>query len=106
MNNATVKQHTWRNFLKFYSQENSGRPTRIGVFEKGEDYWLEDGMALTGIDFDPHRNSIGILLGDKLSHTITDVKKVQASFTLDEINDGLDITDVEGRITILRFENS
>lgn len=105
MNNATIKQHTWNNFLNFYSTENAGRPTRLGVFEDGNDYWLEDGMPLGGIDFDQHHNSVEIMFGDEMTHTIKDVRKIQVSFNLYQINDGLDITDNEGKTTILRFEN-
>lgn len=104
MKTVTKKQISWTNFLKFYSEQNKGRPTRLGVFDSGNDYWLEDGLILTGIDFDTRRNAIEIMLSDEITHTINDVKKVEASFSLDEINDGLDITDFEGRITILRFE--
>ncbi len=107
MSNATVKKHTWTNFLKYYSEQNSGRATRLGVFEDGHDYWIEDGLPLSGIDFDSHRDSLSIeiMLGDKITHTIRDVRKVQIKFSLNEINDGLDITDAEGKTTILRFEN-
>ncbi len=106
MSNRAVKQHTWTNFLKFYGQENNGRPTRLGVFENGNDYWLEDGLLLTGIDFDSHHNSIQIRLGDVMTHTVENVKMVKISFSLNEINDGLDITDADGKITILRFEEN
>lgn len=105
MKSVAKKQYSWANFLKFYSKENKGRPTRLGVFDKGNDYWLEDGLILTGIDFDYHRDSIEIMLSDEITHTINHVKKVEAGFSLDELNDGLDITDSEGRTTILRFEN-
>jgi Family of unknown function (DUF5335) len=105
MRNATVNKHTWINFLNFYNVENSGRATRLGVFENGHDYWLEDGLPLVGVDFDPHYNAVQLMLGDKMTHTIRNVQKIQINFTLDEINDGLDITDADGRTTILRFEN-
>lgn len=91
-------------FLQFYGEQNAGRPTRLGVFDRGNDYWLEDGLPLTGIDFDRRKNAIQIMLNNEITHTISDVRKVQASFSLDEINDGLDITDAEQRTTILRFE--
>lgn len=104
MSNATVKKYTWTNFLQYYSEQNIGRPTRVGVFDNGNDYWLEDGLLLTGIDFDSHDNTIEILLGDVMTHTVKNVKTVKISFSLDEINDGLDITDSEGKTTILRFE--
>ena len=91
-------------FLQFYGEQNTGRPTRLGVFDQGNDYWLEDGLPLTGIDFDRRKNAIQIMLNNEITHTISDVRKIQASFNFDEINDGLDITDAEQRTTILRFE--
>ncbi len=106
MSNATVKKYTWTNFLQYYSEQNVGRATRLGVFENGIDYWIEDGMPLSGIDFDSHHNSLEIIFGDEMTHTIRNVQKVQIHFSLDEINDGLDITDAEGKTTILRFEEN
>lgn len=106
MSNATIKQQTWTTFLKYYSEQNAGRPTRLGVFDNGNDYWIEDGLPLSGIDFDTHGSSLNIqiMLGDEITRSIKNVRKVQMNFSLDELNDGLDITDNDGVITILRFE--
>lgn len=107
MMNAATKQHNWTNFLKYYSEQNVGRPTRLGVFENGNDFWIEDGLPLTGIDVDDHNDAptVEIMLGDDLTHTIKDARSIKMSLSLDESNDGLDITDAEGKTTILRFEN-
>jgi hypothetical protein len=107
MSNAAKKQFRWTNFLKYYSEQNQGRATRLGVFEKGDDYWIEDGLPLLGIDIDSSGAipSIEILLGEELTHSIKDVKNITVNFSLDEVNDGLDITDTEGKTTILRFED-
>lgn len=107
MNDKEKKQLSWTIFLRFYSNQNIGRSTRLGVFENGNDYWIEDGLPLNGIDYETDDNSLNlqIMLGDKLTHTIKNVKNVKINFSLDEINDGLDITDKEGVTTILRFEN-
>ena len=107
MNGATKKQLSWTIFLRFYSNQNVGRPTRLGVFANGTDYWLEDGLPLSGIDYEMHGDSltIQIMIGGQLTHSIKNVKNVQFNFSLDEINDGLDITDNDGRTTILRFES-
>jgi hypothetical protein len=61
---------------------------------------------LQGIDLNTHGTApvIEIMLGDKMSHIIQNVRKVQINFSLDEVNDGLDISDAEGAVTILRFE--
>lgn len=104
MKNAAETQSKLMTFLKFYNEQNAGCITRLGVFDNGIDYWLEDGLRLNGIDFDSHQNSISILLGDVMTHTVKNVKTVKISFSLNELNDGLDITDTEGKTTILRFE--
>ncbi|MBX7170334.1 MAG: DUF5335 domain-containing protein [Pyrinomonadaceae bacterium] len=107
MSDLEKKQLSWTIFLRFYSNQNIGRATRLGVFERGNDYWLEDGLPLNGIDYETTGNSLNIeiMLGETMTHTIKNVRKVQINFSLDEINDGLDITDAEGKTTILRFEN-
>jgi Family of unknown function (DUF5335) len=105
MNTQRAKKTDLTNFLKYYSEQNYGRPTRIGVFDNGNDYWLEDGMPLSGIDFDPRRKSLEILLGNELTHTINDATNVKINFNLVVENDGLDVTDAEGKVTVLRFEN-
>lgn len=101
------KQHIWTRFLNYYGEQNKNRPTRLGVFENGNDFWIEDGLPLTGIDVDTHGGmpTVEIMLGDNFTHTIKDAKNVKITFSPDENNDGLDITDAEGKTTILRFEN-
>jgi hypothetical protein len=105
--NAAAKQLYWSNFLKFFSQQNNGRITRVGVFENGNDYWLEDGLPLRGVDVDMNGESatIEIMLGEDFTHTVKNAGEIKMTFSLSESNDGLDITDAEGGTTILRFEN-
>lgn len=104
MNDAVKRQRYWASVFKFYGKQNENRATRLGVFDGGNDYWIEDGLPLNGIDFDPHHNSVEIMFGNELTHTIKEIRKFQINFSVDEINDGLDITDAEGITTILRFE--
>lgn len=106
MSNGVATKNTLESLIKFYSEENKSRPTRLGVFENGNDYWLADGLQLSGIDFDDHGNSVEIMLGDDFTHTIRDAKNFKIHVSIDELNDGLDITDAEGRTTILRFESN
>lgn len=105
--NATTKRHNWTSFLKYYGEQNNGRSTRLGVFENGNDFWIEDGLPLSGIDVDARENepTVEIMLGEEFTHTIKNARYVKISFSSDEANDGLDITDAEGKTTILRFEN-
>jgi hypothetical protein len=113
----TRTTHSWSKFLRLFSQQNNGRPTRIGVFEgdagRMNDYWVEDGLPLLGIDLDPEgRNapSLEIMLGGAdgarhMTHTVSQARFVKIVLSPDGETDGLDIEDGEGKTTILRFEN-
>ena len=110
--NAETKQYDWTDFIKFYSEQNRGRETRLGVFENEtkdifNDYWLEAGLPLAGIDADTRGDlpAVEIMLGDDFTHVINNAVSVRVSFNFDQNADGLDITDAEGKTTILRFEN-
>jgi len=109
--NAATQQHNWTSFLKFYTEQNKGRATRLGVFEnqsdRFSDYWLENGLPLVGIDVDTHGEMpvIEIMLGN-FTHTIREAKNIKILLSFDGDEDGLDLTDAESRTTILRFENS
>lgn len=107
--NAATKQYNWASFLKFYSDQNEGRLTRLGVFEHQSDifndYWLEAGLPFIGIDIDSHVETptIEIMLGG-FSHTVKDVRELKAHFSFEGDEDGLDINGSDGNTTILRFE--
>lgn len=117
--NATTKQHNWSTFLKFFSEQNKNRATRLGVFDNQSgapvDYWIEDGMPLEGIDVDTRDGNtptVEIMLGDAtrtdsqhLTHTITNVKTVKIILTADGAADGLEIDHDKRKVTVLRFEN-
>jgi hypothetical protein len=99
----------WTAFLNFYTAENAGRRTRLGVFELNRnvvnDYWLEDGLPLTAIVAEPGEggHSIQIKVGD-MRHEISGAIKLTCHFTSSGGEDGLDILDRSDRVTILRFE--
>lgn len=107
MNDAT--KHVWTTFLKCYSEQNMERPTRLGVFENRSDifndYWLEDGLPLRGMGVDTHGElpDIEILLGE-FSHRIEGARTLKVHFSQEGDEDGIDISDVNGKTTILRFE--
>ncbi len=119
MNNATAAKSTWTDFLKLFGTQNHLRPTRLGVFvREGEslhDYWIEDGLPLLGIALEMNGESaptIEIMLGDKsaaadghYTHAIKNVRQIKFELTLNAENDGLEIIDAEGKITVLRLEN-
>jgi hypothetical protein len=107
--NAIETKNAWNSILRSYTEQNKGRPTRLGIFEQQtdvyNDYWLEDGLPFTGIDVDTHDGlpTIEILLGD-YTHVIPGARSLKVNFDVDNDNDGLDIVDSEGKTTILRFE--
>ncbi len=107
---AVRTQHKWGTFLKFYSEQNAGRKTRLGVFEETggnvNDYWIEDGLLLHGIDIDASAEPpvIEIILAG-YSHVVSDARRLKVHYSLDEDEDGLDIVGGDGKTTVLRFEN-
>lgn len=107
--NSAKTQHCWESFLKFYSEQNKGRKTRLGVFAREggvvTDYWIEDGLELVGVDIDPDGElpTIEILL-DGYSHSIVNVHRLNVHFSNSSDEDGLDIAVGNGETTILRFE--
>ena len=107
---ATKKQHEWAKFLMFFSEQNSGRPTRLGLLGRSgdvvNDCWIENGRSLVGIDIDTKKElpSIQITVGD-LTHEVNDTVKLQFHFSLAGDEDGIDISCANGETTILRFEN-
>ena len=100
-----ARQHNWSEFLKFFTKQNAGRETRLGVFEDDDDYWLQADLPLTGIDLDPNERdpTLQVMLGN-FTHTIRGARKLAYHLTADGISDGLDITDSSGSTSILRFE--
>ena len=108
--NATKTKHTWAPFLKFFSEQNNGRKTRLGVFENGgdivNDYWIEDGLPFSGIDIDESsaRPTIEVML-ESYTHPVIAASCLKAYHSLDGSEDGLDIIGDDGKILVLRFEN-
>lgn len=98
-------KHEWTTFLKFFGEQNQGRNSRLGVFDGANDYWLESGRKFTGIDIDSRDElpSVEIYFGD-FTHSVENALSLKAVFSHTGDEDGLDITDNEGRTTVLRFE--
>ncbi|MEQ1922451.1 MAG: DUF5335 family protein [Pyrinomonadaceae bacterium] len=99
----------WTVFLKFYSEQNAGRLTRIGVFETGHgavtDYWVESGLPFVGVDLDDSHGAFSIrITAGSYSHDIKNVTRVSCHLSRDGDEDGLDVRDTESRVTLLRFE--
>jgi hypothetical protein len=102
------KQTIWTGFLNFYTEQNKGRLTRLAVFENGNDYWLEDGLPLTGISIDSAKGdklTVQIMLGENFTHVAESALRMKAIFSFEPNEEGLDIEDLDGKTTYLRFEN-
>ncbi len=108
---AAMKQsekHEWAKYIRFYNNQNQGRPTRLGVFERDGgvtlDYWLESGLPLAGIDIDAHADLPFIQITfAKLTHRVADAASLTFHLSASGDEDGLDILDSTGRVTVLRF---
>ncbi|MGB2752873.1 MAG: DUF5335 family protein [Pyrinomonadaceae bacterium] len=100
----------WVTFLKFYSEQNTGRPTRIGIFEKGHgavtDYWIESGLPFVGVDLDDSHGVFSLrIMAGSYSHDIRNVTRVSFCLSRDGDEDGLDVFDAQEHVTLLRFES-
>lgn len=98
-------QHEWTPLFKFVTEQYHGRPTRLGIFDGGNDYWLESGLPFSGIDVDTHagHQTVELILGD-FTHVIHRVKNVKFILSHSGEEDGFDIEDLDGKTTVLRFE--
>ena len=113
-----IEPLSWESDLAAFGKRNNLRPTRMEVLgsagEVESDFWLEDGLLLTGVDLntDGDRGAcVEIMLQapsastqNHMTHTVAGVKRLEL-----EIADGrdkaLEIEDGEGRVTIMQFES-
>lgn len=108
-------RNKFADLLKIFGEQNESRLTRLGVFipenDTMQDYWLEDGLPLTGIDTETDGGiNVEIMLGKEgderhLTHSIKNAQSIKIELGLEAEKDGLEITDAGGKVTILRFEN-
>jgi hypothetical protein len=108
--NSIRDQQEWTKCLKFFGDINRNRPTRLGVFEPADgaptDLWIECGLPLKGVDLDMSegdRPVIQIYLGS-LTHQVPRATRLNWHLTASGDEDGLDVLDSDGRLTVLRFE--
>jgi hypothetical protein len=105
------KQTDWTEFLNFFTEQNTGRRTRLGVFELNKDvvndYWIEDGLPLAGLSMDTAdgETTVHVTVGE-MTHEVKGAIKLTAHFTSSGYEDGLDILTRDSRVTILRFESN
>lgn len=112
-----IEPTRWQTNLTAFGERNDMRPTRLGVLgpnrELDSDFWLEDGLLLAGIALDMGRDgspSVEIMLQapvgttkNHMTHTVAGVKRVELE-TTDGRDQGLEIEDRNGAVTIMRFE--
>jgi hypothetical protein len=110
----TIDPPSLKTDLIAFGTRNNLRPTRLEVIgptkEVESDFWLEDGLLLSGIDLDLDRKSgpyLEIMLQseahDHMTHSIAAVKRVELE-TNQGIDESLEIEDAAGTVTIMRFE--
>ena len=109
---------TWKVDLSEFGRRNSLRPTRIEVVDPSagleSDFWIQDGMLLSGIDLEEDRNcrlSIDIMLQttpdgslNHLTHRIADVTRLELQQPASN-HEVLEIENSAGIVTIVRFES-
>lgn len=103
----------WAKYLEFFTEQNTGRPTRLGVFEQSGDsmidYWLESGLPFTAVDIDSTSDGVStsiLLLVGEMEHVIKQPHEIKFILSRAGDEDGIDITDSRGRTTVLRFEGA
>ncbi len=104
-----IDQTKWAPFLQEYCAQHKGRPTRLGVFEMAKgifnDYWIEDGLPLVALDTYTKDGKTRLdIIFENFTHSIAGVTKLD-EIDVDGGDHGLDITEEEGRTTVMRFEN-
>ncbi|HSB27681.1 MAG TPA: hypothetical protein VLE19_07495 [Pyrinomonadaceae bacterium] len=109
---------SWKTDLDGFGKRNKLRPTRIEVLDRADgvesDFWLEDGLLLSGIDIEEDRTrglSVDIMLqttaaGDRnhLTHRVAGVTRLNLAKPA-EHGERLEIEDAAGTVTIVRFES-
>ena len=97
-----------------FGNRNKMRPTRLEVLDPSRDvesdFWLEDGLLLSGIDLDVDGKTgpyVEIMLRSQaknhMTHSVAAVKRVSLE-TNEGVDESLEIEDAAGTVTIVRFE--
>ena len=108
---------SWSSNIAAFDRRNKMRPTRLEVLgasrEFDSDYWIEDGLLLSGIDFELNRDrnpEVQIMLQSRsakahLTHSVSEVKHLSLQTALGK-DECLEIEDSDGNLTIMRFEHN
>lgn len=115
---SNIKTTSWKADLAAFGKRNYLRPTRLEVLGPDRniesDFWLEDCLLLAGVDLDTDREHgpfVEIMLqaakttpANHMSHSVSGVKRIALN-TDDSEDEGLEIEDAEGIVTIMHFES-
>lgn len=113
-----IERLKWKNEFTSFNARNYQRPTRLEVIgsskEVESDYWLEDGLLFEGIDLDADGDrdvSVEIMLQaqtgktrNHMTHNVAGVRRIDLETLLGR-DQGLELEDSKGAVTILRFES-
>ena len=113
-----IEPLSWQSDLAAFGKRNNMRPTRLEVLgpagEIEADFWLEDGLLLTGLDLDTdgeRGTCVEIMLQapsasskNHMTHTVAGLKRLVLE-TTDGHDGGLELEDEEGSVTIMHFES-
>ena len=114
---TNIETSSWKADLAAFGARNHLRPTRLEVLGPDRniesDFWLEDGLLLAGIDLDTDRQRgpfVEIMLqaskttpANHMTHSVSGVKRIALN-SEDSQDEGLEIEDAEGTVTIMHFE--
>ena len=115
---TNLETSSWKAKLAAFGARNHLRPTRLEVLGSDRniesDFWLEDGLLLAGIDLDTDRERgpfVEIMLqgtttapANHMTHSVSAVKRIALNTDVSQ-DEGLEIEDAEGTITIMHFES-
>jgi hypothetical protein len=111
-----VKRDDWEVFLREFGERNRRRPTRlevIGQTRDESDYWLENGLPLSGVTLETECEGsprVEIMLDTgtakdsrHMTHTVCGVRRVARYLRADGFCERLEIEDGDGALTLLRL---
>ena len=115
---TNIETSSWKANLAAFGARNHLRPTRLEVLGPDRniesDFWLEDGLLLAGLDLDVDGERgpfLEIMLqvsktkpGNHMTHSVAGVKRIALN-TDNSQDEGLEIEDSEGTLTIMHFES-
>ena len=115
---TNIENSSWNAKLAAFGTRNHLRRTRLEVLGADRnidcDFWLEDGLLLAGIDLDTKGErgpSVEIMLraskapsSDHMTHSVAGVKRIALNTGANQ-DEGLEIEDEKGTITIMHFDS-